>query len=254
VYIDKGLVESKIAILRGKGSENNRLLLERLALEGPLIKYDLFKRFKKQGTGAYYPTVSRRVDDLVARGYLRVVGKRIIVVGRRRSWSSTYGVTWKGLISSLTSDLVVGKVIQVFERNPQLELPFPREPVLAIVRELFTDRELGLIGRAFLTGYLRAIPKDLESLTQEKLLAYLLPAIAEAPEIKEKFEKKDLSGLMKIPEVRDFVSRSVDDFEEMLEASLLGIRELKARYLQPKETLVSDLGKGPKRSKTIERS
>lgn len=243
MYIDKGLVESKIAILRGKGSENNRLLLEMLALEGPLIKYDLFKKFKKQGIGAYYPTVSRRVDDLVARSYLRIVGKRIIVVGRRRSWSPTYGLTWKGLISSLTSDLVLNKVVQVFERNPQLELPFPREPTLAIVRELFTDRELKLIGRALLTGYLKAIPKDLASLTQEQLLAYLVPAITEAPQIKEKFAEKDLSDLMKIPEVHDFVSKSFDNFEKMLEASLLGIREFKARYLKPQESLISEVGK-----------
>jgi len=230
LHIEKELVESKISILRGKGSENNRLLLKTLALEGSLIKYDLFKALNETGKESNYPTISRRVDDLLDRGYLEKVGKRTIVVGKRKDKSSTYGLTWKGFIASLTIEPVAQNILRVLEKNPQLKLPFPRIATLKIIRELFMDRELELIGQALLTGYLKAIPKDLESLKPEQYLAYLLPALTEAPQIREKFKEKDLSGLLQIPEVFEFVSKSINDAEKMLEESLSGIRELK-KYL-----------------------
>ena len=235
MYIEKGLVESKIAIFRGRGSENNMLILKTLALRGSLIKYDLFKELKKSGKETHYPTISRRVDSLLGRGYLEIAGKRTITVGKRKEKSSKYGISWKGFIASLTLEFVAQNIMRVLEKNPQLKLPFPRKATLRIIREIFTDRELRLIGQALLTGYLKAIPKDLESLKPEQYVMYLLPAITEAPQIGEKFEEKDLSGLLQIPEVLEFVSKLLNDTEKMLELTLLNIREFKKKYLKPKE-------------------
>lgn len=234
LHVEKELVESKIAILRGKGSENNRFLLMTMALEGSLIKYDLFKTLKGTRKEAHYPTVSRRVDDLVKRGYLRVVGRRGVLIGRRKDKSAKYGITWKGFVASLTIESVAQNILKVAENNPQLKLPFPREVTLRIVREIFTDRELELIAQALVTGYLKAIPKDLESLNHEQLLSYLLPALTQVPPIQEKFKEKDLSRILQIPEVSEFINKSLNDTEKMLEESLLGIRELR-KYLSPKE-------------------
>lgn len=235
MYIEKGLVESKIAIFRGRGSENNMLTLKTLALKGSLIKYDLFKALKELGKETHYPTISRRVDNLLGRGYLEIVGKRTITVGKRKEESSKYGLSWKGFIASLTIEPVAENLLRVLEVNPHLKLPFPRKPTLRIIREIFTDRELKIIGKALLTGYLKAIPKDLESLKPEQYVMYLLPAMTEAPQIREKFEEKDLSGLLQIPEVLNFVSKLLDDTEKMLEETLLDIREFKRRYLKPEE-------------------
>lgn len=238
MHIDKELVESKIAILRGKGSKNNNLILETLALEGPLIKYDVMKTTKNSGRNILYPTVSRRIDDLVDRGYLEIVGTRTIVVGKRKDESSTYGITWKGFIACLTSESVVQNILRVLEKNPHLDLPFPRDVLLGIIGEIFTDRELELIGKALLTGYLRAIPKDLEFLKPEQFFAYILPALTEAPKIEMEFQEKDLTKILQIPEVFAFVSKLLGDTEKMLEESLLGIREIRKwldKYLNTKE-------------------
>lgn len=235
LHIEKGLVESKIAIFRGKGSENNMLILEALALKGSLIKYDLFKALKESRKEIYYPTISRRVDNLLSRGYLEPVGKRIITVGKRKEKSSKYGLSWKGLIASFTIKSVPRNVIRVLKKNPHLKLPFPRKVTLRIIREIFTDRELEIIGQALVTGYLKAIPKDLESLKPEQYVAYLLPAMTEVPQIQEEFKEKDLSRLLQIPEVLDFVSKLLNNTEKMLEEMLLNIREFKKSYLESEE-------------------
>jgi len=241
LYIDKELVQSKIVILQGRGSENNRLLLEISALEGSLIKYDLFKKLKVLRKDTNYPTVSRRVDDLVRRGYMEVVGKRTIIVGKRKDKSPSYGLTWGGFIAGLTSGSVAKSILRVLEKNPQLQLPFPRKPVFRIIREIFSDEELSLIAQSLLIGYLRAIPKDIEYLRPEQYLTYLLPAITEAPEIRKKFEQKDLSRLLQIPEVFEFFNKSLSDFERMLEKSLSGIKELRRIYLARKPTRTSPI-------------
>ena len=170
------------------------------------------------------------------RGYLRIVGKRKIVVGKREDTSPTYGLTWSGFIASLTIESVAQNTLIVLKKNPQLQLPFPRDLTLKIVNELFTQKELSLIAKSLITGYLRAIPKDLEFLRPEQYLMYLLPAMTEAPDIQEKFEQKDLSKLFQIPEVFEFFTESLSDFEKMLEESLSGIKKLKQMYLsEPKK-------------------
>lgn len=233
MHIEKELIESKIRILRDKGSENNARILEILSSIGPLIKYDLFKELKTSGNKnsdkeTRYSTVSRRVDDLVNRGYLQTVGTRTIIVGKRKEESSKYGITWKGFIAGVTIENVAEDVLKILEKNPHLPLPFPREAPIKVTRAIFSKRELKSITQALVTGYLRAIPKDLESLKPEQVLIYLFPAITEAPEIKESFEKKDASKLLQIPEVFTFISNWLNKSEEMLEESLGAIRNLKS--------------------------
>jgi hypothetical protein len=232
LHIERELIESKIAILRDKGSENNRRVLETLSINGPLIKYDLFKALKsvrndKSEKEIRYSTVSRRVDDLVDKGYLQTAGTRTIIVGKRKDESSKYGVTWKGFIAGLTIESVAEDVLKILEKNPHLKLPFPREAPIRATKAIFSNKELKAITRSLLTGYLRAIPKDLESLKPEQVPMYLFPAITEAPEIKENFEDKDVSRLLLIPEVFNFITGSLDTAEKMLRESLGAVRDLK---------------------------
>ena len=232
MHIEKELVESKIRILRDKGAKNNSQILKILSLKGPLIKYDLFKELKSSKTkmsekNVGYPTVSRRVDALVNKGYLQVVGKRVIIVGKREGESSKYGISWKGFLAGLTIDSVAEDVLNVLELNSQLELPFPKEEPIRVTRAIFSNKEMQSIAQALLTGYLKAIPKDLESLKPEQVPMYLFPALTEAPQPTQSFEKKDMSKLLQIPEVFDFISGSLNKTENMLENSLTAIRDLK---------------------------
>ena len=230
------LIRAKIPALRGRDEINNRYVLETLALQGPLIKYDIFKASKTKGI-KHYPTISRRVDDLKGRGYLNVGGKRTITVGRRTEESPTYTLTWRGFIASLAIDKVVGEVSKVLQNDPLLEIPFQKEMAISILNELFTPKEMEILAQAFLEGFLRALPRDIESIEQEKYIAYLIPALVEAPKIQEKFEGKDLTRLFQIPGFLKFITDNIDVFEKQLKTTLAGIRAVKkelGKYNQTK--------------------
>lgn len=244
MHIDRGLIESKIRILRDKGSKNNARIMEIISSTGPVIKYDLFKELKNHDQKAFdkqtrYSTVSRRVDDLVNRGYLQAVGTRTIVVGKRQEESPKYGITWKGFIAALTIESAAEEIPKILEKNPQLEFPFPREAPIEMMKAIFTNRELKTIAKGLVTGYLRVIPKDLELLKPEQMLMFLFPAFTETPETRERFEKKDLSRLLQTPGVLNFITSSLDTTEKTLENSLVAVRELKSRLLSDSQSKIS---------------
>lgn len=58
----------KIPALSGKGLDNNRLILEYVALNGLQLKYRIFKELEARGLDRY-STVSRRVDALTKTGF-----------------------------------------------------------------------------------------------------------------------------------------------------------------------------------------
>lgn len=122
---------------------------------------------------------------------------------------------------------VADDILRVFRKSPHLELPFPRKVVLKLIEEMFTDKELKSIEQALLTGYLRAIPKDLELLKPEQYAAYLLPAFTETPDVQEKFQEKDWVRLFQIPEVSDFIDDLLGTAEKNLEESLSVVREIR---------------------------
>jgi hypothetical protein len=234
------VIKAKISAFRGRDERNNKLVLETLALHGPLIKYDIFKTLKSKGV-KHYSTLSRRVDDLKERGYIAVAGKRLIKVGKRSEKSPTYALTWRGFIASLAIESVTENIPDILEKNPLLKfsLPYevPKEMVINVLKELFTPREIGIIARALLVGFLTALPRNIESIKQENYLAYLVPGLAEVPEIREKFEKKDLTKLLQIPGLLDLVLDLVKTYEEQLSEMLSGIRVIKrelAKYINAK--------------------
>jgi hypothetical protein len=228
VHIDEELVESKISLLRGRGSENNKRILETLALQGPLIKYDIFKALN---TTKHYPTISRRVDDLLNRGYINGVGQRTIVVGKRESESTTYGLTWRGLIASLIFESTTENILSVFEKNPHLQLPFPHEITFKIINEIFKKGELQLLIQTFFTGFLRVLPKDLESIEEEYYIMYLIPGFTEIQEEMEDIQldwgEKDFSKLLDIPGLRELIWTKINEYEKRLSETLEAIREFK---------------------------
>ena len=160
----------------------------------------------------HYPTISRRVDDLKNRGYLDTVGKRLIIVGKRTQESPTYALTWRGFIAGLAIETVAREIPKVLKNNPLLEIPFPKEMAISVLSELLTPKETEVLAHALLFGFLNAIPRDIESIPrdiesvdQDKYIAYVIPALVETSEIRERFQKKDLSRLFQIPGFSEFV-------------------------------------------------
>jgi len=221
------LIRTKVPALHGRDAKNNKLILETVALHGPLIKYDIFKALKSKGV-KHYSTISRRVDDLKKRGYLDIAGKRLTIVGKRREESPTYALTWRGFIASLEIETVIGDIPRVLETNPLLvfDLPYkvPKEMLVNVMRELFTPLEMRIIARTLLIGFLRALPRHIESVKQENYLAYLVPGFAEMPDIREKFEEKDLTKLLQIPGFLELALNLVKTYEGQLSEALNGMR------------------------------
>jgi hypothetical protein len=227
-------VRIRIPAFRGRDERNNRLVLETIALQGPLIKYDIFKALKSRNV-KHYPTISRRVDDLKKKGYIDAAGKRVITVGKRIEESPTYGLTWRGLVASLATDEVAREISAVLKNNPLLKMPFPKEKVTNVLNELFTPRETKVLVHALLEGFLRAIPRDIESIEQGKYIAYLVPAMVEIPAIRERFEEKDLTKLYQIPGFLEFVMDLINASERQLADVLAGVQMIKkglSTYIQ----------------------
>jgi hypothetical protein len=115
----------------------------------------------------------------------------------------------------------------VLKNNPLLKIPFPKKLVVRALDELFTPREIEVIVHALLEGFLRAIPRNVESIEQEKYIAYLVPAMVETPEIRERFEGKDLSKLYQIPGFLDYTLNLVNNAERQLADALAGVQTVK---------------------------
>lgn len=204
------LSQMKIPALRGRVRTNNMLIFETLAIEGPLLKYDVYKTLKKRGI-PQYSTITRRIDSLREKGYLDEADKRITERGKRKA-ESMYGITRKGFIASLVSKKVRENVLQVIEKNPLLVIP-EKEFVLLVVREILDPKEIEIITNYLLYGYLKAIP-DLENIEEEELGTWVFQAIREIPskeinitEISE--TKKDLTRLLDNPRILQYVKERI---------------------------------------------
>ena len=224
------IIRAKVPAFQGRDARNNKLVLETLALRGSLIKYDIFKALKSKGV-KHYPTISRRVDNLRQRGYLDVAGKRLIIVGRRKEQSPTYSLTWRGFIASLAIETVTEEIPTVLENNPLLEfdLPYevPKEMIIDVLKELFTSREIGIVLHALLVGFLTALPRNIESIKQENYFAYLVPGLLETPEIRKRFERKDLNKVLQIPGLLEMAFDLVKTYERQLSDMLIAIQIIK---------------------------
>lgn len=204
------LSQMKIPALNGRARTNNLLILETIATEGPLLKYDVYKKLKERGIGEY-STVTRRIDSLKEKGYLDMASKRITERGKQKA-ESMYGLTWKGFIASFVSEKVRQDVMQVIEKNPLLVVP-EKKFVLLVVREVFDSIEVEKITNLLLYGCLKVIP-NLENIEEEELGMWVLHGIREIPpdiikvnEISGK--KKDLTKLLDNPRILQYVKERI---------------------------------------------
>jgi DNA-binding PadR family transcriptional regulator len=112
------LVESKIPAYRGTKAQNNRLVLGYFSRKGSSLPYDAFKDMRNEGhyKKNQYPTVYRRIKDLVEKGYLIEAGERSTKRGKRTE-EIQYGISWIGLVASLAIEDIRRKILDVFELN-----------------------------------------------------------------------------------------------------------------------------------------
>lgn len=208
------LIELKIPALKGKAADNNRKVLEVVALNGPLLKYGILKLM-----GGRYSTVSRRIDDLNDRGYLSEAGTRTTKRGRQ-SEETKYGLTWKGLVASLSIQTVRKKILQVLRKNSQLNIP-EREFVLVILDEIFSEEDIEIMATSFFTGFLNSTAPPLDDILEEDLKSWLIPAFRAAPHSQLKSTgTMNLFTLLDNPQILHYVKENyipmIVDYEKQL--------------------------------------
>lgn len=151
-HIIEDLGEQRIPLFTEKGAENNRQILKSIAMNGPMLKYDV----KKQTGIALYSTVSRRIDDLVERGYLAEASKRLTLRGRQTE-EVMYGLTWKGFIAGIAIQDVRSDILRVLRNSPLLDIP-EKESIIPLVQEILTREEIETLADSFLRALLTTVP------------------------------------------------------------------------------------------------
>jgi len=204
------LCQTKIPALKGRAEVSNLLILETIAIDGPSLKYDVWKKLKRKGIEEY-STITRRIDSLRKKGYLAEAGRRFAKRGKQEA-QSMYGLTWKGFIASFASPKVRQSVLQVVERNPPLVLP-QKEFVLLVLGEVFEAKEIEEIVYLLISGCLRVIP-NFEAIDEEELAIWILHGLREIPpdivKINTTTEKaKDLTKLLDNPKILQYLKEKI---------------------------------------------
>lgn len=114
-----------LSVFKGRQAEYNKRILWVIALEGPLHKFDVWRKLatKKHGSGqgkVPYPTVSRRIDDLFNRGYL--VPQQRMSPHRRREVKA-YGLAFKSLLVSTKLLRTREEEVKILQRTQDFLLP-----------------------------------------------------------------------------------------------------------------------------------
>ena len=204
------LAKAQIPALGKRGGENNKRILKAIALNGTLLKYDVSKSLNLSLSD--YGTISRRMDALTKAGYLKEAGKRATRRGKQAK-QSLYGLTWRGVIASLTIKEVRGKILEVLKRNPLLAFP-EKETILLILEDLVAPQELETIARPVLEAFLKTIP-SLELVENEpmSILAWLLSIRKEEIKFPDGFRlsriPKDVWELLDRPTVLNVVKEKI---------------------------------------------
>lgn len=177
-----------IGALIGKDAKNNRLVIETLALNKPLIKWDVYKLIKQENKISW-STVSRRIDDLKDRGYLIETGTRKINFGKGIQDSPTYGLTWKGLLASIHINKIKQNILQVYNVNQHLKIPIQ---FWIGLEETYTDEAINEMA-SIVADAIQRSPVELESIKSvQEIIIHLIPYLD--------YDKLASFGISELPE------------------------------------------------------
>lgn len=110
------------SVFTGKDAKNNKLLLKILALNGPLHKFEIRKRIQNGQVKIPYPTVSRRIDDLLRKKYLKMIKQRSPYRNLR---VKAYSLSLRGtLVAILIPEVTSRENLLQFLKNASMVNPF----------------------------------------------------------------------------------------------------------------------------------
>jgi hypothetical protein len=162
-------------LLSGKEGKMNGEIVRYLSLSGPSVIYHVAKELSLTSqTKIHYPTVNRRVHDLVARGYLKVAGTRRTKSGAE---AALYATTIRGDFGSLASGLNERQEYKLV----QLAGTKPGSPFLLLKHMLDRGLPFELVRREFVTGLrddLRNGYINIEALNEEVVCSAFATSMA----------------------------------------------------------------------------
>jgi hypothetical protein len=175
-----------------------------------------------------YPTVSRRVDDLVERSYLTVTGSKTVREGTRRQEEvNIYGVTWRGLITALSDQEVTTDVVGVLKRHePSLQFP-GRHIAMKVIEKWPEETRHDL--KLFWTAFLQVVPSHIEDIPQEAYASFLFPSLAvlaEQPRLPQRIDQQFVVKLLNDPTIREWAKRETAKIVQRLKSQLDAFKKL----------------------------
>jgi DNA-binding Lrp family transcriptional regulator len=218
---------AKIPAFNGQKAKNSRKVIKLLADKGPQIKYEIWDRMKP----IPYATVSRRIDDLVKRGYLGVATTTRTKTHYNPNASKVYGLTWKGLIAGLllrpTKD--IGRIMKA---NPLLDFDH-KDRLLGIIEAIYTPQEINETSEKVASAIIEHLPSDIESIPSADLGIYAFPTILSmGKELPFDKIEKNKEKLLEIPIIKDTFLRIVDHSEKELRRNLESIELIRKLLTQ----------------------
>jgi len=217
-----------IRAFEGRDSKTNKLILKALAFNSHSIKWEIFKEIGEVS----WATISRRVDDLEKRGYIRKTGKRRVRIANRKEDTFEYGLTWKGFVAPLTISKVQN-ITEVLENNPQLKLPLPVD--FKLIRKVLGDEQIEKILKIAFETAIKPMNYDLESI-EEKMIpecfsTYIIGGL------REKIEKEGASILLKHPQILDWYQKRIDENIKSIREALRDLKRELEKHEKIKEKI-----------------
>lgn len=208
-----------IRALEGRDRKSNRLILEALAFNNSLIKWEIHKAVKKFS----WTTISRRVDDLKKRGYIMETGKRRIVVAKRDEDTSEYGLTWKGFVACLYIRTVRENIIEAIKNNLHIE---PLNKVWSIVKEVWIENDIKYVVEVLLNVF-KSMPIELESANEIQFFMYFMAAMVNIDQHIAYEIIKKLYKLKESPTFLKYIYETIEEREKELKKALKQFRKWK---------------------------
>jgi hypothetical protein len=107
---------AKLSVFKGREAKLNKAIFQILALEGPLVAYDIYKQIRAQGGLRHtkYPIVLRRTKALEESGYLQKAGTRKTLPGSERV---LYGLSFKTYMALLLDNTDLESLVQAADED-----------------------------------------------------------------------------------------------------------------------------------------
>ena len=223
-------ISDKIPILRIERDTQFKKCIRAIALQGPLAKYDIYKK-----TGIDTGNVSDVVDSLESKDYIKKYGFRD--QEKRQESISCYSLTWKGLIACLYFEEIRISLIDILRKNPLLIIPV-KEDSLDFLEKIYSPNKIQDISEEFFLNFVSVLPFNIELIPAENILFYTIPTLQKMDRTVLKNEKLSNENTMKFIASSDWITK-LEKWSQEMATNI----EMQVQQYKDLEKLISEIKK-----------